>query len=230
MIDCDVGEYQVPDRHLEYFIESPFMAAKSTENLSKEKAMKSLKITEGWCTEFKASILYDIVSMMKPDKVVEIGVWGGSSLIPMAYALKNNGYGIIYGIDPWSQAESAAGQDGVNRQWWSTVNHDIIFSGLKNTIVKLGLYGQIHLVRSTSKDAEIIEEIDILHIDGNHSEITSYLDVTKWVPQVRKGGLIIFDDINWATTSKAVAWLDEHCVKLIEYKDVCTWGIWVKKD
>jgi hypothetical protein len=74
----------------------------------------------------------------------------------------------------------------------------------------------------------------MLHIDGNHSDETSYIDVTKWVPFVKQGGLIIYDDITWsengvtASQARAVAWLDEHCIKLAEFSDVCVWGIWLK--
>jgi hypothetical protein len=58
----------------------------------------------------------------------------------------------------------------------------------------------VQLVQSTSESAALIEDIELLHIDGNHSETTSLIDVTKWVPQVKKGGIIIFDDVNWVTT------------------------------
>ena len=79
----------------------------------------------------------------------------------------------------------------------------------------------------------MIYNIDMLHIDGNHSEKTSFYDVTKWAPQVTSGGFIIFDDINWCengtlTTGRAVQWLDEHCIKVGEFSDSCVWGIWVK--
>ena len=77
------------------------------------------------------------------------------------------------------------------------------------------------------------ESIDILHIDGNHSDYTSYIDVTKWVPLVNPGGWIIFDDMTWYengqfTASRATRWLDEHCIKFAEFSDICAWGIWVK--
>jgi len=64
--------------------------------------------------------------------------------------------------------------------------------------------------------------------------VTSYLDVTKWVPLVKSGGWIIFDDITWYengqfTNARAVDWLNAHCKKFAEFQDNCVWGIWVKK-
>lgn len=191
------------------------------------------QIYDGWCTKQKASILIDIILTTRPKKIVEIGVWGGKSLIPMAQALKVLG-GKVYGIDPWDNDASIEGvmHEG-SRYFWSTVNHEEVMRKLIDHINRFELQNQIELIRATSKDAPIIENIDVLHIDGNHSEITSYLDVTKWVPHVRKGGWIIFDDMNWTesgmvTTSKAVQYLNEHCHKIAEIKDICLWGIWYK--
>lgn len=189
---------------------------------------------EGWCAEDKASILIDIILKLKPTTIVEIGVFGGKSLIPMACALKANEGGVIYGIDPW---DAAASMEEVlhpdNKYYWSIVDHRGIMNGLIQKIEQLDLVDYIELIESTSEDAPPIPEIDILHVDGNHSDKTSFYDVNKWVPLVRKGGWIIFDDMKWHeegvdTTARAVAWLDAHCKKFAEFTDVCTWGIWIK--
>jgi hypothetical protein len=92
---------------------------------------------------------------------------------------------------------------------------------------------QIKLIRGTSLEVQPIFDIDILHIDGNHSDVTSYIDVTKWVPLVKSGGWIIFDDMTWYengkfTNARAVEWLDTHCKKIAEFQDNCVWGVWVK--
>lgn len=195
----------------------------------KNQVFQSMNKLEGWCSKYKASVLIDFIFLLQPKKIVEIGVFGGKSLIPMAYAMKaNNVGGKVYGIDPWSSKESGVGMDGVNYEWWTHVNHDRILRGLQDRIKEFGLESQIELIRATSESADEIYEIDMLHIDGNHSDITSYIDVTKWVPLVRSGGLIIFDDVNWSTTSRAVQWLDENCTKVSEYRGDNIWGIWVK--
>ena len=55
------------------------------------------------------------------------------------------------------------------------------------------------------------ESIDILHIDGNHTADVALSDAYMWLPKVKKGGYIWFDDANWPTTAKAGAYLREHC-------------------
>jgi len=211
--------------HFEHFVSlnHPDKATKI-----KHQALLSMKSLEGWCSQYKASILIDLVIMTNPEIIVEIGVWGGKSLIPMAFALRENGHGKIYGIDPWDNIESIQGLDGVNKEWWYSVNHKKIYEGLFQKINQFDLQEQVELVRSCSDDTDLIEDINILHIDGNHSEECSFADVVKWVPMVKQGGLIIFSDISWASTSRAVEWLDENCLKFAELKDESLWGIWIK--
>lgn len=218
--------YQIPEKkdHISHSIES-FAFIKDQV---KKQAYLAMKELHGWCSEYKAGILIDLIMEHRVQTIVEIGVFGGKSLIPMAFALKQNGEGMIYGVDPWSHLKSIEGMEGKHRDWWYSVDHEKILAHLTQKIVKFQLSDYIHLIQATSLDAPAIEEIDILHIDGNHSEETSYLDVTKWVPLVKKGGMIIFDDINWETTSKAVNWLDKNCVKQIQIESDNIWGIWIK--
>lgn len=192
------------------------------------------QVFHGWCSYQKASVLIDILLAAKPKTVVEIGVWAGKSLVPMAYILKQNGKGKIYGIDPWDPNASIQGlmHEGT-KEFWRFADHDAVLDRLKGQIREFGLENQVELIRSTSIDAPPIQNIDLLHIDGNHSDETSYIDVTKWVPLVRSGGWIVFDDINWQengkrTNRRAVQYLNEHCHKLAEIDDLCLWGIWYK--
>jgi hypothetical protein len=50
--------------------------------------------------------------------------------------------------------------------------------------------------------------IDILHIDGNHSEEKSVRDVLLWSSSVSPLGAVVMDDTDWQTTQKAVKLLD----------------------
>lgn len=194
----------------------------------KKKALQAMNELDGWCTKEKATVLMDLVLMLKPQRVVEIGVFGGKSLVPMAFAVRELGSGIVIGIDPWSQEESAIGMDGGNLEYWGNLDHDRIYKKLTSKISKFGLDSTILLIRKSSEQADPIGDIDMIHIDGNHSEEASLFDVNKWVPLVRKGGIIVFDDVNWESTNKATAWLDENCIKFAEFHADNIWGIWIK--
>ncbi|HSX11229.1 MAG TPA: class I SAM-dependent methyltransferase [Chlamydiales bacterium] len=221
-----------PSHYEEIIVRS---APHETPSQMKEHVYELMSQLHGWCSNEKAGFLIDLVLKVKPKVIVEIGVWGGKSLIPMAYALRENNEGIIYGIDPWESKESTEWvMEEVNRAFWEGANHHWVLEHLLGKIDQYGLVNQVRLFKSTSEAAPPIPEIDILHIDGNHSEHTSYIDVTKWTPFVKPGGWIIFDDMKWFekgvfTTSKATHWLDEHCNKFAEITDAnCSWGIWTK--
>jgi len=211
--------------HYESTIQTP---SYSNIIMLKNEVFQIMKELEGWCSTEKASILMDIILGTKPKIILEIGVFGGKSLIPMAFAAKFNKTGKVYGIDPWTKEASSDGLTDDHLKWWSTINHDKILKGLNSKIKQFGLEPEIELIRSTSEDCQFISNINILHIDGNHSEKASYLDVTKWVPLVESGGIIIFDDLNWSSTMLAVEWLNANCIKLAEFKSDNIWGVWIK--
>ncbi len=217
--------------HYEQVIE---IGSREDARLIKQEAFNYMRYLEGWCAESKAGILIDLILKVKPSVILEIGVWGGKSLVPMAHALRANRKGIIYGIDPWNNdASIQETSDEANKAFWGAVDHEAVMRSLISRIDQFKLNNQITLIRSTSEDAAPIKEIDILHIDGNHSDKTSYLDVTKWVPYVKSGGWIVFDDMTWFendvyTTARAVHWLNENCIRVAQFKDSCEWGLWRK--
>ena len=223
---------QVPPSHYEQVVE---IDKRADAPWIKREAFSYMRKLEGWCSEEKAEILIDLILKVRPSIVVEIGVFGGKSLIPMAVALKANQKGMIYGIDPWdTQASMEELITEENKKYWALIDHEGIMRGLIDSIHEFDLASYIQLIRNTSEGTIPIHQIDILHIDGNHSEKTSYFDATKWVPLVRSGGWIIFDDITWNeeenyTTKRAVDWVNERCIKIGHFKDKGSeWGIWKK--
>lgn len=194
----------------------------------KQQVFQAMRQLQGWCSEKKASVLVDLILLTKPQTIVEIGVWGGKSLVPMAIAARALGSAKVYGIDPWSPADSVVGFDDENYEWWSKVDHEGVYKTLCRKIEQFGLSHQITLIRKTSSDADLIPEIGLIHIDGNHSEASALFDVMKWVPQVKRGGIIVFDDMDWKCTGPAVSWLNEHCVPVAQVKGDNVWGIWIK--
>lgn len=220
-------EQSPPSSHIEYHLPIDIASVK-------HRALVCMNQVEGFCSESKASVLVHLILENKPQKIVEIGVWGGKSLLPMAYALSALDCGVIYGIDPWSRDESLVGMvSDANKSYWTWADHGAVLEGLIRKINEFNLGPWVELIRNTSAGADPIYDIDMLHIDGNHSDVTSFIDVTKWLPFVKKGGWVIFDDIGWYeegifTNARAVEWLNTYCEKVAEFKDDCRWGIWRK--
>lgn len=168
---------------------------------------------DGWCELPKAEALAAMVIALRPKVVVEIGVWGGRSLLPMALALEQIGTGIIIGIDPWKPEESVIGQvNPADAQWWGTVApHEEVYKRFVNNVAALGLNKVVRIVRSSSSAAEVPPVIDLIHIDGNHGE-QAYRDILRWSQAVRVGGICVLDDLGWAggAVMRGAGWLKEN--------------------
>ena len=170
----------------------------------------------GWCCREKASKMMNLIYETKPMVCVEIGIFSGASAYPTAAALSFQKKGIIHAIDPWSKEECLKGynQNDANACWWKEVNFEHVYDKFNRILIRKRLLPFCHVMRMTSQKASIYfenESIDILHIDGNHSEEVSFADVKMFLPKVKKGGYIWFDDANWATTKKSVHYLMQFC-------------------
>lgn len=191
---------------------------------------KLLPTIHGWCSFEKAAALVKYINQHRPSLCVEIGTFGGSSLVPQALALQHNGSGKIYGIDPWStDAALEEMHEQANINWWGKLNLEDIYQHCRDHITKLKLQDHVLLVRDKAEN--VVDSFDdgsvgLLHIDGNHSEALAYKDATLYLPKVAKGGIIFFDDLGWhdgadvPTTRKAILYLLEHC-KRLELVDDC---------
>ena len=158
----------------------------------------------GWCEPPKASDLAATVLALRPNVVVEIGVFGGRSLIPMALACQLIGKGRVIGIDPWSATISAADYTGENAEWWSKVDHDAVFANFTQAVDALQLREFVVIDRRKSDDVTPPTVIDLLHIDGSHSE-QAVRDAERYAVHVRKGGFVFTDDDNWEGGGPAAA-------------------------
>ena len=163
---------------------------------------------EGWCTVEKADKLMEIVWECKPSLSVELGVFGGKSLLPIALMSKNiNPKSEVIGIDAWSTQASVEGtNDKANADWWSKINYEQMLKYTKYIMVENNVDDIVKLWKDTSRNCITRfsdNSIDILHQDSNHSEEITCEEVELYWNKVREGGYWIFDDTNWPTTQKA---------------------------
>lgn len=208
------------------------------DGLSKLKALipedpKDCKIP-GWCTNAKAICLYDLGLKVhngnnKP-LGVEIGVWGGRSLISIALAFKGMGKGFILGIDPYSPDAATEGESGKNMEWWTDprINYSKRHLDCLALITNLELGSHCALIKARAENIHtFVSDIDYLHIDGNHSDIVSTRDVHQWLSKVRVGGYIVLDDANWGSIKVARSLLSYSC-ELVQSGPKSAWEVWQK--
>lgn len=172
---------------------------------------------QGWCSIEKAEAMMQEVHRLKPKVCVEVGVFGGRSLFPVALALEELGEGVVYGVDPWSPEASLAGtQDPANTAYWNGKHwsYETVYSDCIRALIDMRLTATCNILRITSDQASklfVDESVDMLHIDGNHSTEESLADLERWVPKVKPGGSIWFDDIAWESLKPAVSTLYRIC-------------------
>ena len=179
---------------------------------------------QGWMSGYKVAKIARTIIDTNASSVIEIGVFAGRATIGIGLALKhvsgavsagadftttNPKTGKCISIDPWSAEASIEGWDDENRKWWNQVAYKDIFKSCQRQIKLRGIQNYIELVQSTSDDAigDLKERgiiADVLIIDGNHSEYQSCQDVSNYLPLLRTGGSLFFDDSDWSTTQNAI--------------------------
>lgn len=156
----------------------------------------------GWGDAEKTKRMAAMVLALQPDTSVEIGVYGGRTFLGLALAHKALGYGMAVGIDPWSNEAAVEGYDGKNREFWQDNPLDKIHDDFVALLTHLGLNNVTRIHRKKSDDVEIASQIDLLHVDGQHSE-AAVRDVNRFASKVRLGGITIMDDITWQNGADA---------------------------
>lgn len=161
----------------------------------------------GWCPVDKSEMLVALILSMKPQIVVETGIFGGRSLIPMAATCKYLNTGIVWGIDPWDVEASLEGEHKPEDfAWWGKLNHEGIYDEFVLGTLKFKLGKYCRWLRMKSEQAARLFDdrtVDIFHCDGNHSELASCKDVEMWLPKMKPGGYWCHDDLDWATNERA---------------------------
>lgn len=130
---------------------------------------------------------YDLVSNLKPQRIVELGTHYGTSLWSFSQAVKDHNMDTeINAIDTW-KGEKHAGFYG--EEVFKTVND------IKNKYY-FGL--KINLVRKKFDEARALfkdSSVDVLHIDGLHTYEAVKQDFDSWLPKLKKEGIVILHDI-----------------------------------
>lgn len=138
--------------------------------------------------------------------VVEIGAWRGRSAALLVLLARHWNIGRVLCIDSWLTGACDPAPDASERMDadWAhrifQINLAPIAGGALNFIrassAEAALaYAPGLVVESEAFGATTYEgAIAYLHIDGNHTYAQALLDARAWIPHVKPGGWIVFDD------------------------------------
>ena len=164
----------------------------------------------GGCPIEKSFLMSYLIQNQCLKTHVEIGIYKGKSLFPVAYSIFLNG-GKSYGIDPYSveDAEEINApndlQDRIN-DFLPKVNFEKLYQDVIMYREKCGYGDNLKIIREPSQEAiKYFKEnnitIDFLHIDGNHDTKFVRQDFELYNSILSEGGFIVFDDINWESVN-----------------------------
>ena len=129
---------------------------------------------------------YDLVAQLQPRTLVELGTDRGESYFAFCQSVLENKTGTqCFAIDHWRGDAHAGSYD-------ETTFKDV-------TAHNRSHYAHFStLIRSTfdeALDRFAQESIDLLHIDGHHTEEAVRHDLEAWLPKLRPGGILLLHDI-----------------------------------
>lgn len=134
-----------------------------------------------------AWLLYGLARSIKPEVCVEIGSARGKSACAVGLALRRNGRGKLYAIDPHQPTN------------WNDTNSTDSLAILTGHLLKAGVSEYVEIVRQTSTAAAVgwQRKIDLIFIDGDHSYEGVKADWDLFVPHVSEFGVVVFHDTIW---------------------------------
>jgi hypothetical protein len=162
----------------------------------------------------KAQRLAWLICRYRLRHTVDVGVYRGRSFLPQALAHRHCTGGVAYGVDPWDAQEAQQhDQPAIAEElasWLARTDFDAIHRELSRLCDELGLGGHAVLVRATSAAAAATfaregMRFGLVHVDGNHDAAIALADVERFVPLLRRGGLLVLDDVSWDSLQPARA-------------------------
>jgi predicted O-methyltransferase YrrM len=134
-----------------------------------------------------AFLLYGLARALKPRVAVEIGSARGKSACFVGKALKENGFGKLFAIDPHTRTN------------WNDENSVDTLDEMRRNIKALKLEHQVEIIRDVSANAAArwMLPIDMIFIDGDHSYEGVKKDWELFMPFVTQFGVVVFHDTIW---------------------------------
>ncbi|MFZ4099761.1 MAG: class I SAM-dependent methyltransferase [Chlamydiia bacterium] len=155
-------------------------------------------LTGSWCSKERGKMLMDAVFIFQPRTTVEVGVFAGASLVPLALAVRQAKCGTVYAFDAWDPKTAAQYMEPSNptHEWWSTLDMDSVHDQCIRSLSRWNLDDCVRVIRGASAkvSGQVAGPIDLLHLDGDFTEKGSLEDVDTYLPKLRVGGCLVVNN------------------------------------
>ncbi len=160
--------------------------------------------------------------------IVEIGIYEGASTVWWSDNFLEHPESKLITMDPFTGSEEHIASPGE----YPTLNR--IEQIARCNVAKSKQPGRVDIRKGCSWDLypflkeELKDGIDILYVDGSHTQNSVMRDVSLFYPHVKSGGAIIFDDYGWETVKVAVDACANTFMEL-DFGVYCGWQLWTVK-
>jgi hypothetical protein len=129
---------------------------------------------------------YDLVATLRPGVLVELGVDRGESYFAFCQAAAEHRTGTrCFGVDTWRGDQHAGEYDETT--FAQVCEHNRAHYESFSTLVRCDFDEALARFED--------ESIDVLHLDGLHTEEAVRHDVDSWLTKLRPGGLLLLHDV-----------------------------------
>lgn len=130
---------------------------------------------------------YDLVKNFKPEVLVELGSYKGTSSMAFTQAAKDENLNTnLYFVDSWEGEEQTG--------YYSQDVYELFTSLMKKYFSKQNVH-PLKMLFDEALEKFQSKSIDVLHIDGLHTYEAVKHDYETWKDKVKDNGIILFHDI-----------------------------------
>jgi hypothetical protein len=162
---------------------------------------------------------YDLVRFLKPERVVELGTYWGTSFFTFCQAVKDeNLVTELVAVDTWEGDEHTGAYE------------NDAFENVQATLLQC--FPELHVNLMRQRFDEAVQQIDddsidLLHIDGCHTYEAVQDDYISWLPKLRENGVILFHDIADSCDYGSVTFWNQLRETLPGFSFQHSWGLGV---
>jgi predicted O-methyltransferase YrrM len=142
-----------------------------------------------------AVVLQNEIKKLGPSAIgLELGVWYGYNMGHFLEECSN--IKLLYGVDPYLPYQD----------WNRYIDESMMQAAEDSTLAILSNFpGRAQLLKMTSAQArDLVDVLDFIFIDGDHSFERCYEDLNLWYDSVRPGGLFSGHDFTLPGVNKAI--------------------------
>jgi MMP 1-O-methyltransferase len=149
----------------------------------RDRARRAASPVEGWLSDAQGIALFEAAAQVTgPGAIVEIGSWKGRSTIWLAHGARVAGRS-VFAIDPHT-----ASREDASANTYDEFSSNIRGAGVEDVVTPL-------VMSSADAAAHVSGAVEVLFIDGDHSDEGSRIDAAIWLPKLAEGGVVLMHDV-----------------------------------